>query len=122
MKILVVDDEEDMQVLFQQKFRKEIRDGIAEFAFATSADLAKDYLNQNHQEVVLILSDINMPRISGLELLEHIKQTYFNPPPIVLMITAYGDEENYKLAMELGADEFLIKPIDFSELKKKLKI
>lgn len=122
MKILVVDDEEDMQILFQQKFRKEIRDGIAEFAFATSADLAKEYLDQNHQEVVLILSDINMPRISGLELLEHIKQTYHSPAPIVLMITAYGDDENYKLAMDLGANEFLIKPIDFDVLKKKLKI
>jgi CheY-like chemotaxis protein len=122
MKILVVDDEQDMQFLFQQKFRKEIRDGIVDFAFATSGELALDYLNKNHHEAVLILSDINMPGMSGLELLDQIKQKYHTPPPIVMMITAYGDEENYNQAMKLGADDFLTKPVDFSMLKEKLKL
>jgi CheY-like chemotaxis protein len=122
MKILVVDDEQDMQFLFQQKFRKEIRDGIVDFAFATSGELALDYLKLNHQEAVLILSDINMPGMSGLELLDHIKQEYHTPPPIVMMITAYGDEENYNQAMKLGADDFLTKPVDFTMLKEKLKL
>ena len=113
---------QDMQFLFQQKFRKEIRDGIVDFAFATSGELALDYLKKNHHEAVLILSDINMPGMSGLELLEQIKQKYQTPPPIVMMITAYGDEENYNQAMKLGADDFLTKPVDFLMLKEKLKL
>lgn len=122
MKILVVDDEQDMQTLFQQKFRKEIRDGIVNFAFAISGEQALEYLQENHQEAVLILSDINMPGISGLELLERIKQKYHTPPPVVMMITAYGDGENYNQAMKLGADDFLTKPVDFNLLKEKLKL
>ena len=122
MKILVVDDEPDMQTLFQQRFRKEIKEHLAEFAFANSGEGALKYLEQNHHEAVLILSDINMPGMSGLELLKHIKQKYATPPPVVMMITAYGDSENYNNAMQLGADDFLTKPIDFQLLKEKLKI
>jgi len=69
----------------------------------------------------LILSDINMPGMSGLELLRRIKEKYEVPPPLVMMITAYGDTENYSLAMQLGADDFLTKPVDFTALKEKLK-
>lgn len=122
MKILVVDDEKDMQTLFQQRFRKEIREGIVEFAFAVSGEIALEYLNKNHHEAVLILSDINMPGMGGLELLERIKHKYHTPPPIVMMITAYSDEDNYNQAMKLGADDFLTKPVDFTLLKEKLKI
>jgi two-component system, chemotaxis family, chemotaxis protein CheY len=122
MKILVVDDEQDMQNLFQQRFRKEIREGLVEFAFAISGEMALEYLNANHHEAVLILSDINMPGMSGLELLDQIKHKYHTPPPVVMMITAYGDEENYNQAMKLGADDFLTKPVDFTLLKEKLKI
>lgn len=122
MKILVVDDERDMQTLFEQRFRKEIRNGEMEFIFAFSGEQALTYLNQHVHEVVLILSDINMPGMSGLELLEHIKQKYCKPPPLVMMITAYGDEENYNTAMRLGADDFLTKPVDFVLLKDKLKV
>lgn len=122
MKILVVDDEKDMEILFHQRFRKEIRDNVVQFAFASSGEEALNYLSQLQHEAILILSDINMPGMSGLELLKHIKQKYENPPPVVMMITAYGDSENYKQAMELGADEFLTKPVDFNLLKQKLKI
>ena len=122
MKILVVDDEKDMQALFEQRFRKEIRSGKVEFAFANSGEEALTYLNKHNHEAVLILSDINMPGMSGLELLKHIKQKYSSPPPVVMMITAYGDAENYQQAMQLGADDFLTKPIDFTTLKGKLKI
>jgi CheY-like chemotaxis protein len=122
MKILVVDDEKDMQMLFEQRFRKEIRDRITEFVFAYSGEEALRYLNQHVHEAVLILSDINMPGMSGLELLEHIKQKYSKPPPVVMMITAYGDAENYNTAIRLGADDFLTKPVDFILLKEKLKI
>lgn len=122
MKILVVDDEQDMQSLFQQRFRKEIRDHKAEFAFATSGEQALIFIQQHNHEAVLILSDINMPGMSGLELLRYIKEKYHTPPPVVMMITAYGDTENYNQAMQLGADDFLTKPIDFTLLKEKLKI
>lgn len=122
MKILVVDDEKDMEILFQQRFRREIRENHVEFAFASSGEDALQYLDQLHHEAVLILSDINMPGMSGLELLRHIKEKYENPPPVVMMITAYGDTENYNQAMKLGADEFLTKPVDFNLLKEKLKL
>ena len=121
MKILVVDDEKDIQPLFQQRYRKEIRNGEMEFVFAYSGEEAIDCLENYKHEAVLILSDINMPGMSGLDLLAKIKQDNNNPPPVVMMITAYGDEENYKRAMELGADDFITKPVDFVSLKEKIK-
>ena len=121
MKILVVDDEKDMQTLFEQRFRKEIREHQMDFAFANSGEEALGYLSHHVHEAVLILSDINMPGMSGLELLKEIKEKYDHPPPIVMMITAYGDPENYNQAIKLGADDFLTKPIDFPALKEKLK-
>ena len=114
MKVLVVDDEKDVQTLFEQRFRKEIKSGEIDFVFAFSGEEALVYLNQHDQEAVLILSDINM-------LLGEIKQKYFKPPPVVMMITAYGDAENFNTAKELGADDFLTKPVDFTALKEKLK-
>lgn len=121
MKVLVVDDERDMQTLFEQRFRKEIRNGEIKFAFAFSGEEALAYMAQYHHEAVLILSDINMPGMSGLQLLQQIKEKYETPPPVVMMITAYGDDDNYNEAMKLGADDFLTKPIDFNLLKEKLK-
>jgi two-component system chemotaxis response regulator CheY len=122
MKILVVDDERDIQTLFEQRFRKEIRQQLVEFIFAFSGEDALTYLNEHEHEAVLILSDINMPGMSGLELLGQIKQKHRKPPPIVMMITAYGDNENFNIAKNLGADDFLTKPVDFNLLKQKLKI
>ena len=122
MKILVVDDEQDVKILFEQKFRKEIKSGEMEFAFAFSGEEALQYMKANEHEAVLILSDINMPGMSGLELLKHIKEKFEKPPPIVMMITAYGDDDNYNEAMKLGADDFLTKPVDFINLKDKLKL
>lgn len=121
MKILVVDDEQDVQVLFEQRFRKEIKNGEFNFVFAFSGEEALVYLKNHEQEAVLILSDINMPGMSGLQLLEEIKQKYYKPPPVVMMITAYGDAENFNIAKQLGADDFLTKPVDFTVLKEKLK-
>lgn len=123
MHILIVDDEKDVQPLFEQKFRKEIRDRKVALAFATSGKEAINYLNEHAENTSMVLSDINMPGMSGLELLRHIKQEHgATPPPKVMMITAYGDEENYQLAKHLGADEFLTKPLDFNLLKEKLRI
>jgi two-component system chemotaxis response regulator CheY len=121
MKILVVDDEQDVKVLFEQRFRKEMRNGEMEFVFAFSGEQALQYLQGMTHEAVLILSDINMPGMSGLELLRHIEEKHHEPPPVVMMITAYGDADNYNAAMKLGADDFLTKPVDFSTLKDKLK-
>lgn len=120
MKVLVVDDETDVKDLFVQRFRSEIKNRQVEFDFAFSGQQAVEYLKLNQRNAVLILSDINMPGMSGLELLRFIKKEYITPPPIVMMITAYGDEENYKKAITLGADDFLTKPIDFNLLKVKL--
>lgn len=121
MKILVVDDEKDIKTLFEQRFRREIRDGEMEFLFAYSGDEALGYMDKHVHEAVLILSDINMPGMSGLDLLQKIKQKFENPPPVVMMITAYGDDYNYNQAIKLGADDFLTKPLDFIVLKEKLK-
>ena len=122
MKIVVVDDERDVKTLFEQRFRKEIRNGETDFVFAYSGEEALVYLNDLAHGAVLILSDINMPGMSGLELLGQIKQRQFRPPPVVMMITAYGDEENHNTAKALGADDFLTKPLDFNVLKEKLKL
>jgi CheY-like chemotaxis protein len=122
MKILVVDDEQDVKTLFEQRFRKEIRENRVEFAFAFSGEEALALLNTWEHEAMLILSDINMPGMSGLQLLENVKRKYMKPPPVVMMITAYGDEENYRIARELGADDFLTKPVDFTTLKEKLNL
>ena len=119
MKIMVVDDEKDVQVLFQQKFRKELRAGKMEFHFAFSGQDGLDYLTSNGTtDLVLILSDINMPGMNGLELLAKIKQ--LNPELPVYMITAYSDESNYSQAMEFGCDDYFTKPLDFDSLKQKI--
>jgi CheY-like chemotaxis protein len=121
MKILVVDDEMDVKSLFEQHFRKEIRSMEMEFMFAFSGVQALDYLQEHNHEAVLILSDINMPGMSGLQLLGKIKEIYKSPCPHVKMMTAYGDHENYHHAMNAGADDFVTKPVDFKSLKEKLK-
>lgn len=94
MKILAVDDEIDVKNLFEQRYRKEIKSGEVEFIFANSGNEAINHLTHHNHEDVLILSDINMPGMGGLELLQKIKQNFENPSPVVMMITAYSDEYN----------------------------
>jgi len=119
MKIMVVDDEQDMKLLFEQRFRKEIKSGQIAFLFAFSGEEARDYLKSNGTENVnKILSDINMPGMNGLELLKWIKENY--PELKVAMITAYGDQNNYNQAIEYGCDDYMTKPIDFDQLKEKV--
>jgi CheY-like chemotaxis protein len=120
MQILVVDDETDVRDLFQQRFRREIRSGELSFSFAFSGEEAMTYLRAHHSEVLIILSDINMPGMSGLELLSHVKEEFEMPPTTMMMITAYGDDDSYNKAMSLGANDFLTKPVDFAALKNKL--
>ena len=124
MKILVVDDETDVRVLFEQRFRREIRRGAFSFSFAYSGEEALGYLRDHPSEVVLILSDINMPGMSGLELLRHVRERYPAPTPppapVVLLLTAYGDQQTRDQARRLGADDLLTKPVDFAALKHTL--
>ena len=120
MKILVVDDETDVRSLFEQRFRREIRSGELSFSFAFSGEEALEFMRAHHSEVLIILSDINMPGMSGLELLSHVKNEFDMPPTTMMMLTAYGDEESYRQAMSLGANDFLTKPVDFGVLKDKL--
>ena len=122
MKILVVDDEKDIKVLFEQRFRKEIKNNLVEFMFAFSGEEAIEILETMGHEAVLILSDINMPGMSGLQLLENVKKKFLKPPPIVMMITAYGDAETERKAREGGAEGFLTKPIDFDALRDEIQL
>ncbi|TVR26743.1 MAG: response regulator [Balneolaceae bacterium] len=119
MKFLVVDDEKDVEMLFLQKFRKEIRSGAIEMIFAFSGQEALDVLKDKEPpDVVYVFSDINMPGMSGLELLSKIKNEF--PEIKVSMISAYGDNDNYQRAIESGAKEFFTKPIDFNSLKSEI--
>ena len=121
MKILIVDDEVDVKDLFLQRFRREIRNGEYQLDFANSGEEALHYLADHTSEVILILSDINMPGMSGFELLRHIRHDFNAPPsPVVMMITAYGDPDSQRQAVTLGANDFLTKPLDFTLLKQKL--
>lgn len=117
MKIMIVDDERDVEVLFRQQFRREVKEGRVELCYAFSGEEALHYLNTvNPPDVVCILSDINMPGITGLDLLKAVKEKY--PKIRVSMITAYGDEVNYRTAMSTGAEHYFTKPIDFEQVKK----
>ena len=118
MNILVVDDELDIKTLFEQRFRKEIRSGQLSLVFAGNGAEALNILNKDSQNIPIILSDINMPVMNGLDLLKNVRERYTKPAPSVIMITAYGDQENYNHCKSLGADELISKPVDFNNLKE----
>ena len=119
MKILVVDDEKDIPVLFEQRFKQEIKSGIFEFYYTFSAEEAIRYLKLKiTPHLMLILSDINMPGMNGLDLLKTVKSDY--PHISVFMLTAYGDAYNSQTAFEYGAEEIINKPINFIYLKNIL--
>jgi YesN/AraC family two-component response regulator len=119
MKIMIVDDERDVEILFRQQFRKEVREGLIDLCYAFSGEEALEYLGSlTPPDIVCILSDINMPGINGLELLKTVKEKY--PQIRVSMITAYGDEHNFETAMSTGAEHYFTKPIDFVQIKKDM--
>ncbi len=119
IKILIVDDERDVELLFTQRFRKEIKNNEFVFCFAFSGEEALAFMQTLQPfDVVLVLSDINMPGMSGLELLKQIK--LLHPDLKVMMITAYGDKKNCDEAMQLGANDFITKPVDFELLKERI--
>ena len=118
--IIVVDDEPDVAELFRQRFRREARQGTYVMHFAASGEEALELLSgEIDPGVIVILSDINMPGMDGLQLLGEIKERFPDSP--VMMVTAYGDDERRLRARELGAFEFISKPVDFDFLKKQLR-
>lgn len=120
MKFLVVDDEKDVEMLFRQKFRKEIKRKEIEMQFAFSGKEALEILEAaNRPDVIYVFSDINMPGMSGLDLLDTIREKF--PNIKVCMISAYGDNENVERAINSGAKGFFAKPIDFNSLKKEIR-
>ena len=120
VSILVVDDEPDVAELFRQRFRRETRQGTYVMHFANSGKEALDKLATGIEpQLIVILSDINMPVMDGLELLREIKTR--RPELPVMMVTAYGDDERRRLAGEYGAAEFITKPVDFDLLKTQLR-
>jgi len=120
MRILVVDDEKDVEILFRQKFRKEVKSKSLDLVFAFSGQEALELLEKSDPpSVVYIFSDINMPGMTGLELLENVKALY--PQIKVSMISAYGDKANYDKAISSGAKEFFTKPINFESLREEIK-
>jgi CheY-like chemotaxis protein len=119
VSILVVDDEPDVIELFRQRFRRETRAGDYTLHFAASAEAALALLGAGiRPELILILSDINMPGMDGLELLRAIRREWPSYP--VMMVTAYGDDARRRQAAEDGAADFLAKPVDFEQLKQRL--
>ena len=120
VSILVVDDEPDVAELFRQRFRRETRQGTYVMHFAGSGEQALELLaGEIEPTLIVILSDINMPGMDGLQLLGTIKQR--RPDLPVMMVTAYGDDERRRRANELGAFEFITKPVDFDQLKAQLR-
>jgi CheY-like chemotaxis protein len=118
--VLVVDDEADMEALFRQQFRRDLRAGRFEMAFAASAAQALEAIAAaSGRDIDLLLSDINMPGMSGLELLPRVKAT--RPDVPVIMVTAYGDEETRRRALAGGAEGVLAKPIDFAALRAEVE-
>ena len=120
VSILVVDDEPDVADLFRQHFRREARQGTYVLHFADSGEAALERLaGEIEPQLIVILSDINMPGMDGLQLLGEINQRFPDLP--VMMITAYGDDERRRRADDLGAADFLTKPVDFEQLKAQLR-
>jgi CheY-like chemotaxis protein len=120
VSILIVDDEPDVADLFRQRFRREARQGTYVLHFAMSGEEALDKLTGAIEpQLIVILSDINMPGMDGLALLREIKLR--RPEMPVMMVTAYGDDERRRRAGEYGAAGFITKPVDFDALKQHLR-
>ena len=119
--ILVVDDEPDVEVLFRQQFRHDLRVGRFAMKFAPSGDVALQHIaDAAGVSIILILSDINMPGMTGLELLPKAKA--LRPDVPVIMITAYGDADTKRTALEHGAETLFTKPIDFGALRGEIDV
>jgi DNA-binding NtrC family response regulator len=121
VRVLVVDDEPDVEALFRQQFRREVRQGLYLLDFALSGESALNKLDGCvGEEIILLVSDINMPGMSGLDLLPKVKER--RPDLPVFMISAYGDAERVQTALDRGASKFMTKPVDFPRLKQDVSL
>ena len=116
-KVLVVDDEPEVEPMFRQRMRREVRAGVYEFLFASSGRHALEVLDEN-PDIRLVITDINMPEMNGWQLLDALGESWPDLPSMV--VSAYGDDENQKRAEERGAWGFVVKPVDFTELRGKV--
>jgi CheY-like chemotaxis protein len=118
-KILVVDDEKDVELLFRQRFRSELKTQKMLLHFAFSGEDALRYLqSQTANDVLMVLSDINMPGMNGLQLAEEVKSKF--PQLKLIMVSAYGDDNNRHEAEKKGVDDFVTKPVEFDVLKSRM--
>lgn len=117
IKILVVDDEEDLDILVMQRFRKKVQQNIYQFYFARDGEEALRVIDSN-PDISIVASDLNMPQMNGLELLTHLKKYY--PHIRSMIVSAYSDTENISLAMKEGACAFITKPINFDQFEQKI--
>ena len=117
-KILIVDDEHSVQFLYERVFKKEVNAGEMTLIFSISGEEAIEVIKAN-EDIRLIISDINMPGLSGFELLQEAK--CLRPELPIYMSSAYSDSERQSLAKELGADDYIVKPVDFNDLKEKIR-
>ena len=116
-KVLVVDDEPDVEPMFRQRMRREVRAGMYEFLFALSGRQALDVLEEN-PDIRLVITDLNMPEMNGWELLDALGDQWPDLPSMVM--SAYGDQDNLQRAEQSGAQDFVVKPVDFQELRGKV--
>ena len=117
VRVLVVDDEPDVETLFRQQFRREVREGLYTMDFALSGKAALEILDGHvGEQIILLVSDINMPGMSGLDLLPVVKER--RPDLPVFMVSAYGDTNTVSTALARGASKFLTKPVNFHQLKQ----
>jgi DNA-binding NtrC family response regulator len=121
VRVLVVDDEPDVEALFRQQFRREVGQGLYVLDFALSGEAALNKLDGCiGEQIILLVSDINMPGMSGLDLLPKVKAR--RPELPVFMISAYGDADRVKTALDRGASKFITKPVDFPQLKQDVSL
>ena len=121
IRVLVVDDEPDVEALFRQQFRREVRQGLYLLDFALSGEAALHKLDGCvGEQIILLVSDINMPGMTGLELLPKVKER--RPDLPVFMISAYSDAERVQTALDRGANKFITKPVDFPQLKHEVSV
>ena len=116
-KVLVVDDEPEVEPMFRQRMRREVRAGVYEFLFARSGRHALEVLDEN-PDVQLVITDLNMPEMNGWQLLDALGEQWPGLPSMV--VSAYGDAENVRRAEERGAAGFVVKPVDFTDLREKV--
>ena len=121
VRVLIVDDEPDVETLFRQQFRNEVRQGLYTLDFAPSGEAALGKLDYDRgEDIVLLLSDINMPGMNGLDLLPRVKAR--RPDIAVFMISAYADARTQSIAIARGASRFVCKPVDFPQLRHDVSL